>query len=266
MDGLVTAALPCRWAPHRGARHCLLVGETAVFRALARSQVLASDIVLELGCSYGDTTVELAARAKEVFALDNSPECVARAASRCADDSGSVHVEQRDALGNTLQMVELGRGCSVIFVDLGGVRAASAPFLELLMLLQERVCPMLMVVKCRALHAAALVAIGDDSGGVVPDGAKFWADTLSAAKAEEATASASPPAVMPVDAGAVASAPADEQSCAETRLCFDFLNKGKCRRTTCTFRHARPDDPEAVADARKRSELDWQPARVRGRG
>ena len=55
------------------------------------------------------------------------------------------------------QAVAFGRAsdANVIFVDLGGNREASA-LVPLLLTLQERLRPKLVVLKCRALHAAAL--------------------------------------------------------------------------------------------------------------
>jgi hypothetical protein len=35
----------------------------------------------------------------------------------------------------------------------------------------------------------------------------------------------------------------------ETRICFPFMNKGRCERgNVCRFRHLRPDHPDAIAD------------------
>jgi len=45
-------------------------------------------------------------------------------------------------------------------------------------------------------------------------------------------------------------------------LCFEFLNRGRCTRAVCTFRHVRPDEPEALSDRRKRAVIGWQPNRV----
>eukprot|EP00756_Hemistasia_phaeocysticola_P057968 Hpha_TRINITY_DN34586_c0_g1::TRINITY_DN34586_c0_g1_i1::g.96350::m.96350 len=128
----------------------LLCAETCTFRRLAKTHVLSSDIVLEVGCSFGDTTAVLCKRARAVLAVDNSTECVQRASSVAPQ----ARILQLDALGNPEQLVSFGAGASVLFVDIGGTRAAAA----LVLLLQSslsRLRPKLCVVKCRALHAGA---------------------------------------------------------------------------------------------------------------
>ena len=46
----------------------VLCAETHEFRSAARAMVREGDSVLEIGCSFGDTTVELVARASAVEA------------------------------------------------------------------------------------------------------------------------------------------------------------------------------------------------------
>ena len=42
-------------------------------------------------------------------------------------------------------------------------------------------------------------------------------------------------------------------SAGETRLCFEFTNKGRCRRRDkCSFRHVLREHPDAIADAEAR--------------
>jgi hypothetical protein len=246
---------------------CLLCGETPVFRALARSQVKATDHCLELGCSFGDTTVEIVSRAQSCFAVDNSPTCVQRASARCA---GRARVEQHDAIGNPHQICELGFGSDAIFIDLGGVRTASAPFIKLVLLLQERLRPEIMVIKCREMHEAAIRAIpGGIGGGVVESSERFWSDLLRLQDESPEPSSHAPLLAEESDrargeAGAARGSPTPADG--ELRICFSFLNKGRCSRRACSFRHLQPSHPDAVADAQKRSAISWQPQRMRGGG
>ncbi|WIA12335.1 hypothetical protein OEZ85_012388 [Tetradesmus obliquus] len=55
----------------------LVTAATEDYRRLARSQVSSSDVVLELGCSYGMATNMLAEHAAAVVGTDNSEEAVA---------------------------------------------------------------------------------------------------------------------------------------------------------------------------------------------
>ena len=51
----------------------------------------------------------------------------------------------------------------------------------------------------------------------------------------------------------------------ESRLCFAFINKGRCARADCTFRHLSPSHPDAIANAAKRAQVGWQPPRAKQR-
>ena len=259
IDGVVTAALPSRWHPDRttSQRFILLCGETPHYRRIARKLTLADDVVLELGCSFGDCTAELAARARAVRAVDHSCECVERTAKRLP----AVATHQLDVFGNCAQLVSLGQGCSSVFCDLNGNRSLSAAYVDLLLTIQERLRPSLLVVKCRALHEAALRAIGStDEGGALPmSNWRFWADLrLGEAPRHDPSGPSAEDESGEVDPDRV---PPDE-----TRLCFTFTNKGRCGRAACTLRHLLPTHPEAIADAAKRSAIGWQPSRLRGRG
>lgn len=182
----------------------LLCSETESFRRLARSQVLASDVVLEIGCSYGMATRELAARACSVIAVDVNADSLERAAEHCAHH-GNVRFEMLDATRELPRLVSVAReaGVSVIFVDINGNRASQAVS-ALLHGLQERLSPAVTVVKNRELYVAAGAharayagsggggdegsggekeASGNDEdvsagAGLLPKGAHFWQAAL----------------------------------------------------------------------------------------
>ena len=264
MRGAVTAVLPSRWSPQRVGenRLILICGETNTYRALARSLTLESDSVLELGCSYGHATVELALRARHVTAVDNSIECVQVATEKlsAAGSSANVAFHQLDVFGNEEQLLAAGAGCTAVFCDLGGARALNAAYVSLLVRLQESMQPAVHVIKCRELHRAATRAVGSGDGGPLPLGStRFWADMLAAVGGAPGEGSAVASSSDEVDATRVPSE--------ETRLCYSFLNRGTCARSGkgCTFRHLMPSHPDAIADARKRAAVGWKPERVRGR-
>lgn len=257
MDDVITAALPSRWKPDRSrGRYIILCGETINYRAIARNLTAPEDVVLELGCSFGDATAELAMRASVVRAVDHSTECVERTAARLPD----IETHQLDVFGNSAQLLSLGAGCSSVFCDLNGNRALSSEYISLLALIQERLRPNLLVVKCRAMHGAGLRSIGSgDEGGVVPiASARFWSDLLESASQTCDVPAPSAEDDEEIDPSRVPSG--------EERLCYTFLNRGRCERGGCTFRHLRPGHPDAVADTERRAAVGWQPSRVRGRG
>jgi len=236
-------------------RVCIFCAETDDYRRLAASHVRSGDRVLELGCSFGDATQIILKHdgVRFVIAVDNSDECTERTTTACAHAAERLRVEQTDVLANPAQCLALGRQLAdpvVAFVDLGGNRDGMA-VLPIVILLLIELRPVLTVVKCRALHAAARE---HEAGcGTLPH-RSFWVCALAASEAQRATLQQLP--VADEDANPLA-APG------ETRLCYSFLNRGVCKHVGCTYRHIGPSHPDAVADAQKRSQLGWAPTRHR---
>ena len=211
-----------------------------------------TDSVLELGCSFGDATKVLVTLARRVTAVDNSDECVQRACMACKGAS-NCRIETSDVLANPAQCLALGREMeiNVAFIDLGGNRDGDAVLPILLLLLAELPHMSLCVVKCRALHAAARIHLAIDGG----TSTSFWEAAIAANAAQRRWLA------LPV---------ADEEanpqaSPGEARLCYAFLNKGRCQITCCTFRHHGPSHPDAIADKARRGQVGWQPARRRSK-
>ena len=99
------------------------VDDTHGFRRLARLQVESGDKVVEVGCSYGDTT-ELMARPGdcELLGLDISDECVRHCAGL---QLPRARFEWFDALGSRTalrQLLDLERP-DLLVVDINGRRA-----------------------------------------------------------------------------------------------------------------------------------------------
>lgn len=136
-----------------------LCGETESFRRLARSQLLCTDSVLEIGCSYGRATTELASRAKRLLAVDVSADALQRAATETCAQHANIQFEELDAtreLSRLLELVNAMGGVEAIFVDINGNRA-SAAVAPLLRDLVERLSPRVAIVKNRELYDAAVV-------------------------------------------------------------------------------------------------------------
>lgn len=183
----------------------LICGETESFRRLARSQVLASDSIIEIGCSYGLATESLAARAQRVLAVDVSEDALQRAAERCARFD-NVQLANLDATRELPRLLRMARemSASVLFLDINGDRPARA-VAPLLQHLRASLSPAIIVVKNRELFDAAqehermyqaqAMTHSEEQqrldAAELPAGATFWRNALLAASA---AASATRPA------------------------------------------------------------------------
>jgi hypothetical protein len=75
-----------------GRTALLLTAETDQFRSLCRSQLRSTDSVLEVGCSFGLATVEIAgAGVRSVLAMDLAHDAIETAAARCVRAHGATH-------------------------------------------------------------------------------------------------------------------------------------------------------------------------------
>lgn len=217
-----------------GHQALLVCAETSEFRALAASQMLPRDSCLELGCSFGDTTVILAKTCAALIAIDNSLECIERCRARCAA-APACRVELSNAVEVCDQAISFGRsiGASVVFVDLGGNRAASA-VVPLLLRLQTELSPRLIVVKCRALHAAAKAHEARVAAAAAAATATTSAASV-AAGAKAGTAGAAPPG----SAGAAHNTATTPTAEATGRACFAAPDRtGVLRESGCFWREA----------------------------
>ena len=85
------------------------------YRATVPALVGPEDVVLELGCAFGTTTVHLARQAREVVGTDVSPECVARARRT----HPGLRFEVLDAF-DVRAALDLGRPFTKVYADLSG--------------------------------------------------------------------------------------------------------------------------------------------------
>ena len=258
-------------------RALVLCQETVPFRHVARCQISSSDVVVELGCSFGEMTAVLLERTEHVIAVDHVSSVLDAAARRAP----AARYELLDALAHPARLLALCRTCAptAVFVDLGGDRPA-ADLVPLLAQLHSELPPTvsLVVVKCRALSKAAQAhahrhasgaRVGASGGELsvpsteahpcaapLPAAPSFWAAQLRRAALISARGGGGSggggSAAVVAGAGVL-----DEHnrncSAGETRLCFEFTNKGRCRRRDkCSFRHVLREHPDAIADAEAR--------------
>jgi hypothetical protein len=127
--------------------HVLVCKKTAEFRRAARFWDLANvNVVLEIGCSFGLTSLQLGKRYTKVIATDISPECIQQ--RTCALDN--VEFLVIDALLAKDEVVELciANKVSAIWMDIGGDRNLHAVVLLLGFLLEK--LPLLRFVVCKS--------------------------------------------------------------------------------------------------------------------
>jgi trans-aconitate methyltransferase len=86
------------------------------YRATIPEWVNAEDVVLEIGCEWGTTTVLLAERCKRVIGTDVSPECIERARQM----HPGIRFEVLDAFDVRAAMA-LGEQFSKVYIDMSGL-------------------------------------------------------------------------------------------------------------------------------------------------
>src|SRR5919109_3805541 len=85
------------------------------YRATIPVLVTQEDVVLELGCEWGTTTVILAQHCREVIGTDVSPACIARARR----NHPALHFEVLDAF-DVRAALDLGKPFTKVYCDLSG--------------------------------------------------------------------------------------------------------------------------------------------------
>ena len=86
------------------------------YRETIGEWVTSDDVVLEIGCEWGTTTVQLAAACKEVVGTDISPECIERARER----HPHIRFEVLDAF-DVRAALELGKQFTKVYIDMSGL-------------------------------------------------------------------------------------------------------------------------------------------------
>lgn len=147
-------------------------------RVMARSQLDATDRVIDIGSSFGICTNILAKHCRgNVLGVEISADMVDASRERYPD----IEFLQLDALEEREKLKEACRGCDKVFLDLGGNRPMESVVTLVPFLLAE-VRPKLLVVKNRELGKFAAKHIQDCSGdpscraltGAIPNAQSWW--------------------------------------------------------------------------------------------
>lgn len=150
----------------------IVVGETVDFRLCARLQVLPSDFCVEIGSSYGDTSMLLARYCSKTIGFDCSKEVVEEARRR----HPALAFVVADCFLHANLVQEQSQGVNVVFVDIGGDRCI-ADQLEMLTWVQIHLSPEMVVLKSRRLHREVLIhcqSLGITSGAdALPDAGRW---------------------------------------------------------------------------------------------
>lgn len=122
------------------------------YRETIPALVTADDVVLEIGCEWGTTTVLLAERCKEVIGTDISADCIARARQM----HPGIRFETLDAF-DARAALAFNRPFSKIYVDLSGFSSYRAllDVIALLTMYATVLRPEAIVVKSGALKQFA---------------------------------------------------------------------------------------------------------------
>jgi trans-aconitate methyltransferase len=132
------------------------------YRATIPVWVNEDDLVLEMGCEWGTTTVLLAEQAKEVIGTDISPDCIARA----REMHPAVRFEVLDAF-NARAALDFRIPFTKLYIDLSGFSGYRS-LLDVIALLNMYATvlePEAIVVKSGALKNFATRCIAWREGG-----------------------------------------------------------------------------------------------------
>ena len=116
--------------------------------------VNADDVVLEIGCEWGTTTVLIAPQCRQVIGTDVSPECIARARAQHPHIDFAV----LDAF-DVRAALDLGRDFTKVYIDMSGLSGYRSllDVISLLTMYATVLKPEAIVVKSGALkHFASL--------------------------------------------------------------------------------------------------------------
>jgi SAM-dependent methyltransferase len=137
------------------------------YRATIPVWVNEDDVVLEMGCEWGTTTVLLAEQCKEVIGTDVSPECIERARQK----HPGVRFEVLDAF-DARAALDFGMAFTKIYIDLSGFSGYRSllDVIALLTMYGTVLRPEAIVVKSGALKHFASRCVPWRAGSRAPEG------------------------------------------------------------------------------------------------
>ena len=142
-----------RHAPTRLTTRFILTAGVKEYRETIAEWVTADDVVLEIGCEWGTTSVLLAAQCEELVATDISPECVERARR----ERPGIRFEVLDGF-DVRAALDLGRPFTKVYIDMSGISGYHSLLdaTSLLMAYATVLRPEAIVIKSAALKRFAL--------------------------------------------------------------------------------------------------------------
>ena len=131
------------------------------FRETIDRWVNEDDVVLEIGCEWGTTSVLIAPRCKELVAVDISAECIERARQKHPD----IRFEVLDAF-DVRAAQQLGEQFTKVYIDMSGLSGYRSllDVIALLTMYATVLRPEAIIVKSGALKhfASRCTAWGQD--------------------------------------------------------------------------------------------------------
>ena len=150
-----------KWKPFELKTKFVATQGVREYRETIGEWVSAEDVVLEIGCEWGTTSVLIAPHCKELIATDISGECIERARERHPDIRFEVHdgFDVRAAL-------DLGMPFTKVYIDMSGISGYRALLdgISLLMMYATVLRPEAIVIKSAALKRFARLCVPWRSG------------------------------------------------------------------------------------------------------
>jgi SAM-dependent methyltransferase len=167
----------------------IVTATTHPFRQLAASHTIATDHVLELGCSTGETAAILWRYSASYVGLDTSSNMIQTVNERMTNNStNNSCCFQLDALQDPAQAVEHAcqyspTGPTVIYLDIGGNREEAAVIRMVQWILESFLFVRLIVIKSKEVHQAITIQDNqcDDRTGEFAHGHGWFQDRLQVA-------------------------------------------------------------------------------------
>lgn len=126
------------------------------YRQTIRRWVTGEDVVLEIGCEWGTTTVLIAPHCKEVIGTDVSAECIARARR----EHPGIRFEVLDAF-DVRAALALDRPITKIYIDMSGLSGYRSllDVISLLTMYATVLRPEAIIIKSGALKRFASLCV-----------------------------------------------------------------------------------------------------------
>jgi len=175
---------PTRITMVESNRKLLFCFKTESYRKLSRSQLVKTDVCIDVGCSYGKATDIMSQHCDNIIGMDISREAI----DSCRRDYPHIRFEVMDCLEYPEHLRSIATGVTKVFIDIGGNRERNA-LIRLITFVQQTLRPDVIVVKSEALVRAATAHMRHceaelSSEDVIPAGDAWWRTLQEATVAE----------------------------------------------------------------------------------